>query len=269
MDKLHCANCGATIPAKNVNIHSMMAVCEQCDTVFKFDETVVGAGKAKRAKIKTPGNFTVTEDEDGGLEISYLYREHYGSSEWAAVIFGFIGLIFSSSIVLATRGVMPPLLIFGGVALFCLWILVAYLLNRAHITINDDSVQYFETPIYGFSNRKFDREDLVRIYCKPVDANELNNADAYYSVVLVYDDGSERKLIHYAQRDIAVYIQQMLTRHLGMDAIAESPSSILHEDAGAAAEGAADTLDSAEDDFTLDALLMGDDGEVRSRNNQG
>lgn len=263
MDKLHCVNCGATIPAKNVNIHSMMAVCEACDTVFKFDETVV-VGKTKREKVKTPQNFAVTEDEDSGLEISYLFREHFGSSEWAAVIFGFIGLIFSISIVLATRGVMPPLLIFGGVVLFCLWVLVSYLINRAHITINDDSVQFFETPIYGFSNRKFDREDLVRVYCKPVDANELNNADAYFSVVLVYDDGSERKLIHYTQRDIAFYIQRMLTRHLGMDAIAESPSPILQED-----ESVDNIGDSAEDDLPLDALLFGDDGEVRSRNHRG
>lgn len=252
MDKLHCANCDAPIPAKNVNIQTMMAVCDQCDTVFKFDERVVS--KAKRAKIKAPPNFTVTETDDS-LEISYLYRQHLGGGEMAVMFGSLIGLLVSGSVLIAVKGVLAPTLIMGAVALFCLYLIAAFLLDRAHIIIDDESIKHIEKPIYGFSNRTFDRDEVERVYCKPVDANQLNNADAYYSVILVMADGSEGKLIQYTKRNIAFYIERMLTQRLNADA------GIMTADPGSTA------LADAQDEFSLDDLLMGDDGEVLSRSN--
>lgn len=252
MDKLHCVNCDAPIPAKNVNIQTMMAVCEQCDTVFKFDESVVS--KAKRAKLKAPPNFTVTEDEDS-LEISYLYREHLGAGEMAVMFFAAIGLLVSGFVVIAAKGILAPTLIMGAVALFCIYLLAAFIFDRAHITIDDDTISHIEKPIYGFSNRTFDRDEVEKVYCKPVDANQLNNSDAYYSVVLAMADGSEGKLIQYTQRNIAFYIERMLNQRLNADAALQY------------AEPDAASLESAEDEISLDDLLIGDDGEVLSRSN--
>lgn len=252
MDKLHCANCDAPIPAKNVNIQTMMAVCDQCDTVFKFDERVVS--KAKRAKIKAPKNFTVTEDEDS-LEISYLYRQHLGGMEMMVIFISMVGLLLSGLAIIGVKGILTPTLIIGAVALFCIYIIAAFALDRAYITIDDDTIEHFEKPIYGFSNRKFYREEVERVYCKPVDANQLNSDDAYYGVVLVMSDGSEHRLIHQTQRNIAFYIERMLTQRLNADA------GITTADPGSTA------LADATDEFSLDDLLMGDDGEVLSRSN--
>lgn len=260
MDKLHCVNCDAPIPAKNVNIQTMMAVCEQCDTVFKFDESVVS--KAKRAKLKAPPNFTVTEDEES-LEISYLYRQHIGGMEGVVIFFCLVGLLISAGGLIAVKGALAPTLIMGAVALFCSYIVAAFALDRSTITIDDDTISHIEKPLYGFSNRTFNREEVEKVYCKAVDANQLNNSDAYYSVVLEMADGSEGKLLQYARRNIAFYIERMLNQRINADAVADAVADpALH-----GTEPDATALESAEDELTLDDLLIGDDGEVLSRSN--
>ena len=51
--KLKCPACGAPIPAAAINVQQMIAVCPECDNVFKFE----GTFRQQRRKLKAPLNF--------------------------------------------------------------------------------------------------------------------------------------------------------------------------------------------------------------------
>src|SRR5262245_42819467 len=53
MMQLICPNCGEPIPASNINIQKLAAVCPACDSVFSFDPEPAPP-KIKRQKVKQP-----------------------------------------------------------------------------------------------------------------------------------------------------------------------------------------------------------------------
>ena len=59
--QVNCPNCGEKLPAENINIQKMTAVCPACDTVFSFD---LPADKAKRRKVKQPAKLNLRDDND-------------------------------------------------------------------------------------------------------------------------------------------------------------------------------------------------------------
>lgn len=67
--ELKCPNCGKVIPAENINIQEMVALCSECQHVFAFTRNAV-ARKAKRRIPPQPKRVHVYVDDDG-LELSY------------------------------------------------------------------------------------------------------------------------------------------------------------------------------------------------------
>ena len=66
--KLKCPACGAPIPAAGINVQQMVAVCPECDNVFKFD----GAFQANSgASSKRPVQFQVVDDDPDRLDIAF------------------------------------------------------------------------------------------------------------------------------------------------------------------------------------------------------
>lgn len=249
MDKLHCVNCGVPIPAKNVNIQTMMAVCERCDTVFEFNKTVVS--KEKHERVEAP--LTPIETPDGGFEVRYLHSDFFGNPDYVSLLMcvliilvgGFFAVFGAWANRSEIKGGEPVIIFFGGAALICAYIFVGYCINRCHISMDKQYVKYFETPLPRFTNCEFSRNEIKIIYCKPIHPNQLDNPGSNYRLVLVLDDDIERVLIQSARRDIAFYMQQLLTERLYGKAKAN-----------------------VDEPHTLDELLLGDDGEVYPRTKQ-
>lgn len=236
------------MPAKNINIQTMMAVCEQCDSVFKFGEDVVS--KAKQRKVKTPENFMVTE-ENGRLEISYLYRQNLGDMEYVIMFFSALGVLGGGAVALATFAkVFIVAAVAALVALFALYIIVAHLFDRAHVVIDDEYVTFNEKPLYGFSNKKFHRDEVVRVTSKPLESSP----DTYHAVFVEMMDGTQLKYMDYTRRDIALYLVKAMNDYLQND----STNNFVD-----------DSVPSTErlttDDTPPDTLAVGDDGELVKR----
>lgn len=248
MTKIHCPNCGAVVSAKNINIQSMMAVCDQCDSVFKFGEDVVS--KVKQRKVKTPEKFNVIE-EDGRFEINYLYRQNLGDLEYVILSFSMLGVLGGSAVALATLSKMFLVAAIAGlIALFALYVIVAHLIDRAHMVIDDEYLQFYEKPLYGFSNKKFHRDEVVRVISKPLESSP----DTYHAVYVEMIDGSQLKYIDYTRRDIALYLVKALNDYLQND-IADTFVD----------DPAASTERLMADETIPDTLAVGDDGELIKR----
>lgn len=256
MNKVHCPNCGAVLPAKNINIQTMMAVCAVCNTVFQFDaDTLV---KTKRQKLKAPDNIQVSEQDDR-LEVSYHYRDHLGTIEIISIIA--CGVVMLMSLI-GTALLLPRLPLVGlallAVPLFTLYLMLAAIFNEVRVVIDAQQVRCRERPLYSFYNRTFERDTVVRAYSRADTAHGEHSINRQH-VMLLLHDGQEKRLVQYTQPYLAAYIVQLLNTVL-----------LEEDDADALVSPVSDPLsDTPDGEIDPEWLAVGDDGELIRRDRRG
>ncbi len=160
--KLKCPACGAPIPAAAINVQQMVAVCPECDNVFKFE----GAFRQQRRKLKAPAQFQVVDDDPDRLDMAFKWSWR---TEPPVGLFGVI------------MGLLIPLIVYrmaergGGArpllpAADCpdeLYVLLTLVLNRTHYESDGETLQVYTEPLpffrYGRTTVAVDEIDHVSV----------------------------------------------------------------------------------------------------------
>lgn len=95
--ELQCPNCGASVPAENINIQELVAVCGECNHVFEVTRRSI-ARKAQLRKLKPPHRVT-TYAVDDSLELSY--RLALGSGPKFGVIMATLAAVVTATLLIA------------------------------------------------------------------------------------------------------------------------------------------------------------------------
>jgi hypothetical protein len=143
---LKCPNCGAAIPAGQINIQQLVAVCPDCDHVFAFSRDAV-ARKAKRRKLKAPARVHVREDA-GELNLSYRLVFGPGPKFGAAMVT--IGALAYTAIFIRAGADNAPdgFMIFMGVlALLMYYLLAVFFTTTTRITADDAGIEVKSGPL--------------------------------------------------------------------------------------------------------------------------
>lgn len=222
--QLKCPNCGQAIPARQINVQKLIAVCDQCDAVFNVDAGALPTPGRKRRKVPQPERFQVVEEGDR-LEMHYFFREHMGWLEYivggifaAMALAGVVGL----GVLLASGMLLYTLPLLAGIGVL-VYLLASIVVNEAELKLDETTLAYKEGPLFTFSDKAMDRGEVVRVYAKPSGLTD-NPADDYYNVMVQMPDGLEKALVQYTRRDIAAYMAQVIEEYLNADAEAlESP----------------------------------------------
>ena len=265
--QLKCPNCGQVIPARQINVQKLIAVCDHCDAVFNVDAGALPTPGRKRRKVPQPERFQVVE-EDGRLEMRYFFREHLGWLEY--VVGGLFAVLALGGVVglgalLASGTLLLMLPVLAGIVVL-VYLLASIFVNEGELILDEMTLAYREGPLFMFADKAIDRSEVVRVYATPAKLSD-NPLDDYYNIMVQLPDNTEKTLVQYARRDIAAYMVQMVEEYLSADADAlESP---FVEEAGSdsvPAEGevmAAPATDDA--DLSLEDLLRdNEDTERRS-----
>jgi hypothetical protein len=215
---LHCPNCGAEIPAENINIQKMAALCSACNHVFAFSADSGTGPKHKRRKLKKPKRLSL-EGEGDRLEISYLRvldQNAYG----ALAGIGFAALIFTMGFlaVLLSPDVPKGTLIVPAVFMIPLWYIIAVILTTVtRITADRESVAIKTGPL-PFPNtdaKSLDSDDIIRVFCEETaDSQKNQSGTRYYRISAELVDGSQVTLLGSLPQEYAFYITQALEAHL-------------------------------------------------------
>jgi hypothetical protein len=264
--QLNCPNCGAAIPARQINIQHLVAVCESCDAVFGVDADTLPSAKQKRRKVPQPEKMTVTE-EDGKLNITILWRENLGWLEGllaiivgAFIIAGMVG--FSSFIVNGQWLLTPPALLFIA---FFVYLLATFFVNRAEISLDADSLTYYDRPLRTyFWDVEMDTREIANVSVQSYDMSQ-NPKDDYGKVLAQMENGTQKTIIDVVRQPQAEFIAQVLNEYI-MDAARarENPFADDHETATFTTDGeipAAEADD--EPPVALDDLLREDRENTR------
>jgi hypothetical protein len=224
--KMKCPSCGAPVPARNINIQELVAVCEECDTVFGVSDLVARAksrlesgGKAKNVVHERPPAITLTESGDRFM-LDHRWRIQDQWSGATAMLLVLLVLAVIAGLAIMTRAPIPGLLVMLAAASFPVYSLLAMALNHTRIDITDDSVtkQTGPLPYVGYKRLGFALDEVERFSVRlnrHMDSDNMRHLPAdklFYNVIAEMDDGREIKLLEFENYANTHYAAQELER---------------------------------------------------------
>ncbi len=167
--KITCRDCGATIPAANINIQRMVALCTDCNNVFALDQHKF-ARKPKRVIPKRPPRVNLhTQDDDDHLALSY--RMALGPGPKIGLFASSIGSVVLTMMLFGMSADGAPggaILLVGLLLLFTLYLLAIIITTTTYISADDDTLQITTGPLpFPVSDDKtLNLDEIRRIYAK-------------------------------------------------------------------------------------------------------
>lgn len=231
--ELNCKRCAATIPASNINVQQMVAVCPACDAVWHFEDDIKPAAqrfdddeysdKPKRKNVSLPSRMTVNETAKS-LHISYKWGGAWEAGFmtfftvfWCAISFTVAGAFFFGAFddgfsVFTCVSFVPLLFVFIGLGLayytLGLWV------NSTYIDVSDYEIHVHSGPV-PWMERRLEAENIGQLYVKQVVTRNDNSTSISYDVRAVMHSGPEQKLVTSMKApDQAFYIEERIEYYL-------------------------------------------------------
>jgi len=229
--KLKCPNCGAPIPSKNINIQKMVAVCEECDSVFTFDDLSdslqqSNSAIAKVKPIAPPEQATINRTPDS-LELKLKWSI---KTEWTLNLV-IMGIWLAVALFIVFMGVLSGakgILVVGGLGML-LSVLPAYYFatlfaNSTHVRVQDGQLHIESRPLYypGHGKKTIALDEIEHIYAEPSryysimnhDITYTRHEDLFYDVVVELTDGKLKRLVEFINYEHSLYIVQEVELYL-------------------------------------------------------
>jgi hypothetical protein len=218
--KLTCPECGASVPAENINIQKMTAVCPACGAVFQFEPP---QAKSKRRKVHQPSALEL-RDTDETLEMAF--RTNFRLSQDGAFIgsalmsgmFGFMTLMMANQEVASEMLILP--LGFGLATVFLLYWLATIVYNKTYIEMDADTIRVSRKPIATLDQKtEISLHGISAIRYEETAASKKEGYDLpRYNVWAETPDGNRRIIVKDVIEDYAAFIAQRLNERLAEDA---------------------------------------------------
>jgi hypothetical protein len=252
--ELKCTNCGEHISAENINIQKTLAVCDKCDHVFNFGDSVT-ARKAKQQKARKPENLHAQEDDDR-LELSYQQLVSDPNEKIGLAIVSVLAIILTLISIAALSDNTAPLLvrmIFSVIASVFWYIAAVTITMKTRINIDREKIAIKSGPLpFPINdNKTIDYDDVSEVFCEETEDSKKRAAfDRYHRVCMRFNDGNRVALIKSLPQDFAFYIAQSIESYLPQEEVSDlvMPGNEFHDDS---------TQD--EDDLQIAQILSADE----------
>ncbi len=213
-----CPNCGEKVPAENINIQKMAAVCNACHHVFSFD--LPSSAKSKRRKVKQPAKLTLREADTLHMAFWTNFRlekdENFLSALFISVLFTFMTVVTMGAFLASDAPIVLPIG-FGLVSLFIYYLIALRVFNKTHIDMDDEQLVVSRKPL----PTPLDRPNVVNlsgvavIRCEETQASKKEGYDTpRYVVRAEMVDGLQKVIVNDVTDDYAYFITQVLNEHL-------------------------------------------------------
>ena len=216
---LNCPNCGASVPAENINIQDTLAVCSTCDRVFDFGSKFTPK-KRKPRKIKPPETVELIE-QDERYEIQYRW---YTPLAWGivpvAIFWNLFMLFWHGSTVfggwlIGTLFAIPHTLI----GLWLIYKVLTAFINRTRIVMTPYDLAVMYGPIPSPGSRLIDRRSIEGLYIKEDSTETINNRKTPIYGLYMETKGDKDRAVVKGVRDytLALFIKQEIDAYFLVD----------------------------------------------------
>jgi hypothetical protein len=222
---LTCPDCGAVVPAADINIDQGIAKCRACDGVIDVAEAMGKEGGprplAKRPRLPQP-RAIIVEDLGGGLRLTRSWFT------WAVIVMTLFCVAWDSFLVfwysMALAGNAPWIAIVFPVLHLALGVALTYgtlamYLNRTVLEVAQGRLTVRHGPLPWPGRRDLDAGDLEQLYCDETASRGRRGSGSYsYNVWAVLKDGQRVKLLDtLPNREQALFVEQMVEDYLGIE----------------------------------------------------
>lgn len=215
--KLFCQQCGAAIPAEDVDLSTLHARCRKCDEVFSFDRSLrEGAGRT-RAEVPQPERIRVVED-GGGFRaertwyspIIFLYLGF--AVFWDAFLFVWFSKAFSVGAFVLFA--LPHAVVGIGLTYF---VLVSFF-NRTIVEIRGNRLRCFHEPFPWPGSANLDVRDIRQLYVQEkMSYGQHGHSHRRFRLYALTQVGEKVLLIRgLREMDEALFFEQQVERFLGI-----------------------------------------------------
>jgi len=205
--QLVCPTCGSAIAATDINIQQAVAKCARCSEVFSFSTNAGEVAPTQAVKtigdplLEAPWCITVTQS-GADLVITRLWLEWY-------IIIWAVTPLFWFSILPGNLYVLPDIIL--------AYILLARLVNRTTITVNDQSIEVRHGPLPWLGNKSIPSRDINQLYCGHHQNNSFSNSYSGFDVQVCLTNGERIILLSRLRRySHARFIEQQIENRLGI-----------------------------------------------------
>lgn len=214
--KLSCPQCSQAVPAENINIQDLVAVCPACNSLFSFTAPdAAPEPKLKRRKVHQPAHLQLDEGKKLRLAYRTNFRldrnENFISSAVTSGAVTFVSLLFWVLYFENEMPLMMPLLASLFILPMYYWLgLIAF--NKTHIEMDELSIKTSRQPLPNFGQKhEISLSDVESISTEETSASRQNEYDTpRYHVWANRADGTRRVIASDLIDEYAYFIAQKL-----------------------------------------------------------
>ena len=250
--KVTCRNCGAEIPAANINIQEMVALCDNCNNIFALDRKGL-ARKRKRMIPERPARVRLhSDDGDDYLELSYRMALSTGTR--FGLMMALVGVVVLPLMIVGMLNEGAPGVVIGIMG--AMWLAVHYGLaaivtTTTRVTVDDEALEVAvgPLPLPVSDKKRLNTREISRVYAdRAVEAfsSGMSTNNVYAEMI----DGSRAPIVTSLPYEYAHYLAVLLNDYLNSGVSAPGDVALGDVlDTGAIADG--ESLIAAEADGEL------------------
>ncbi len=214
---LFCSNCSAKIKKEDINIQRMVAVCDNCNHLFRFDDMMEKNHKrSKTLPLPRPKNITV-ENTINQLTVQWGW---WDNASYNNLIFTFVwvGIVAMVAYFPLTAGSYSGLLFVlvcphGWVAIGLIYNLITQIFNSTTFTIDDLTLTVEHGPLPWLGNRNIDRSEIEQLFTREIRGRKGRRT---YHLNAVLQNQNEVILLKGASSEVLKYIEQEIESFMGI-----------------------------------------------------
>lgn len=218
--QLNCPNCTQIVPAEHINIQEMVAVCPNCDAVFRVETP---ASKIKRRKVKQPAGLTLHDGDNLHMSFRTNWRLDRNENFIGALVglgtMLFVSLVMTNEFLFDDAPLILPI-IFWLTVLGALYGIGVMVYNATHIEMDDHKITISRKPLSTIidQTREVSLADVKTIHCEETAASVQASYDTpRYNVWAETVSGARRSIVNDVTEDYGYFIAQRIEEHLHYD----------------------------------------------------
>ncbi|MDE2820028.1 MAG: hypothetical protein OXI40_09875 [Chloroflexota bacterium] len=214
--QINCPNCNHAIKAEQINIQRMVALCDECSSVFDISTQ---RSKVKRRKVKRPPHLRILMEDPLHLAFRTNFRlDKSESFQTSAILSGIFSLLTLLMTGLVLEGEVPIFLpfMFMAMAIAAIYSLATNTYNQCHICMEEDAIRVSRAPLPSLTQARQISLDGVESFA--VEETSASQREGYdtprYHVWAKYAGGDRRLVIGDLTDEYASYIASQLNQRL-------------------------------------------------------
>jgi len=209
---IHCPNCDTPTPSPNLNIQDKIAKCDQCHSVFSFEDLLPSLTVKSKEVIQRPHGIDVVQLED---ELEFSMTQPYSQ------ILGMIALVLPLFLVLfsmlyfkkGNETLMYPLGVSLAMFFYSLYKLYMTRYAKTYVSVDRTHISVMWRPNNFVKDRSFPIQSIEQVYIRAT-----SKGVCLYIVNNTIDGQKHEELVgRFTDLTKAKYIEQELEKYLGIE----------------------------------------------------